>query len=1122
MGGKNSKPPKIPHYYMSMHYGICHGPIDSINQLFIKEIPVFCGNMTTDGLVVVNQPELFGGETKEGGPVGVIEVYLGSEDQVMSNAVASRFGLTSETMPAYRGIANLFFRGEEDIERDESTEAQSVPFFFQSPFDGAPTLGTGIFDFLFGSIAESIARRGGFKWMVNNPYLPSSWASVTRIGKSLSADFATIYPAPDEDNQLSYQLGSFQAVRNTGVGNLGEWKTLSVQPITDRIAESGVLVKITLSTTVSTNFPDLFASSSKYSEIEGEMLDEDLIPIPFMPGEGQWSVGGFTPPVGSVSFTRTVDPRCRYIRVRGRVIVPASHSLDENSGTVVLNYSSLGESLCSFNGDIGARPDMNPAHILYECQTNTDWGAGASPLSIDTQSYLAAAETLFNERFGLSMRWMQQSTIGSFEQEVLDHINATKFIDPSTGLWTLKLIRGDYDPATLDTLDPSNCEATNRQRISLSETVNEVIVEWTNPATEETETISAQDGANLSQQGGVVVSRTRPYYGVRNARLATELAFRDLRAESFPIFTVDIKTDRRFSNLRPGSVVKFSWPEDGIVDMVLRVKSVDYGKPGKSEIRLTCAEDVYGLGTGAFAEPMKSLWQDETVPVQPLAQAAVLTAPLPLLLRSGFAASDLSDNDFPRVINMVFGNGPQVEYFSIAGPVVQANGSVREQNIARLNVTPSSVLQAALQAEPYSTLPGAFVRSIAAREDMQPGDILMLGLSDTVSEFLILDQYNEGADLWLVCRGIYDTVPAYWEAGSSIWYIGTALYSLDPAEQVAGDEGYYKLLPKMPSGSLLLKDAEAVPFIPTDRPYAPSRVAGVKPATLASNEVLLHPTSIINGSGTSTISTGWTASIGVVASSSALAISTGGTLGPFVGARYFYSPAAGTMEQTVSVPNAAHFMVDEGSATYSLRWRQASITEGQGALRFDVVFLDAAEATISQHTGAEIVGALGAWFPRTEVFLVPPLTRHIVVRAVWPLGGAMIDDITLSWGSGFSDAVFIDKRYAPTNLTLTWGNRNRLTEDTVANFWDQESVTPEVGQTNRVRVYDTETEALVFESDSIAGSTYNLPIAAISSEKAEVKVITLRDGFESIQSHSIRVYIKLSGYGYNYGQNYGN
>lgn len=89
--------------------------------------------------------------------------------------------------------------------------------------------------------------------------------------------------------------------------------------------------------------------------------------------------------------------------------------------------------------------DANPAHIIHECLTHTDWGMQLPAAKLDLDSFKAAADTLFSESFGMSIMWVQQATIEDFINGVLNHIAATLSPNPLTGKLRLKLLRNDYD-----------------------------------------------------------------------------------------------------------------------------------------------------------------------------------------------------------------------------------------------------------------------------------------------------------------------------------------------------------------------------------------------------------------------------------------------------------------------------------------------------------------------------------------------------------------------------------------------------------------------------------------------------------------------------------------------------
>jgi hypothetical protein len=253
--------------------------------------------------------------------------------------------------------------------------------------------------------------------------------------------------------------------------------------------------------------------------------------------------------------------------------------------------------------------DANPAHIIYECLTNTDWGMGEATTLIDVDSFEDAGVALYNEPLGLSLLWTRQAAIQDFVQEILNHINGVVYVDPQTGLLTLKLIRGDYDPDTLPTIDPSTAVLTNFGRKLWGDIVNEINVTWTNPDNEQDETVTVQDLASIATQGGIV-SDSRNYYGVRYAQLAKALAARELSSAGAPLATFQAEVDRSFYFLRPASVLKVDWPEYGLVDIVVRVTSIDYGKPGDPSIKLSLIEDVFGLDVGEYADPPATAWED--------------------------------------------------------------------------------------------------------------------------------------------------------------------------------------------------------------------------------------------------------------------------------------------------------------------------------------------------------------------------------------------------------------------------------------------------------------------------------------------------------------------------------
>lgn len=473
-------------------------------------------------------------------------------------------------------------------------------------------------------------------------------------------------------------------------------------------------------------------------------------------------------------------------------------------------------------------PDANPAHIIFECLTNTDWGMGASPTIIDVGSFEAASDTLLAEKFGLSMIWSQQATIEDFVKEVLDHIQATLFLNPRTGLLTLKLIRGDYDPATLREFNPDNCDATNRQRKAWAETINEINVTWTNPKNEQEETVTFQDLANIAMQGSTV-SDTRNYYGVRNPELASELGVRDIRSASYPLFSTDIEVDRSAWDLLPGDVCKFSWPEDGLSSIVMRVGKVDYGRPGAGTVKASLLEDVFALETAEWVHPPTTGWVDPASDPEPFAYTGFFTVPFPMLVRAGLDVAT-TDEQYPRVVPAILAqqNDPDTYEFVLNGETVLPNGQTAFGELGSHQQTSYSETTAILAAEATTTATQTVLGIILGSVMPEIGSFLLIGDgTDDQTELAMLDNYNAGTDTWTIVRGVFDTVPKAWPVGTPIWYIPLSDVPMDLTERLAGEVVEYKLQSRTSQGLLPLEETPMETFELSARPYLPFRPANV-------------------------------------------------------------------------------------------------------------------------------------------------------------------------------------------------------------------------------------------------------------------------------------------------------
>jgi hypothetical protein len=251
--------------------------------------------------------------------------------------------------------------------------------------------------------------------------------------------------------------------------------------------------------------------------------------------------------------------------------------------------------------------DMNPAHIIREVITDPVWGLDLPESAIDDVAFEAAADTLYNESFGLSFIWAQESSAADFIQDVLRHIDGLLFVEPTTGKFTLRVMRDGS--GTLHDLTSTDVHLAppSYTRPSFRDVANKVTVTYSSSdlGRDRSTTIANQA---LALTFGEIVS-TSSYAGVWSDSLAARIAGRDLQRLSTPLARVTIQTTwGAGSSIRPGDRVSFAWSPYGVSSMALRVLSVGFGEIDNSAVTLECIEDVYAVASVLFGAPGESLW----------------------------------------------------------------------------------------------------------------------------------------------------------------------------------------------------------------------------------------------------------------------------------------------------------------------------------------------------------------------------------------------------------------------------------------------------------------------------------------------------------------------------------
>ncbi|WGH15562.1 virion structural protein [Pseudomonas phage PA_LZ03] len=100
MGGSSKKVTVGYKYYLGIHMVLCHGPVDKVTRIDVDEKVAWSGN-STGGSINVNSPNLFGGESREGGVSGKVDIDMGGPTQGRNSYLRGRLG---NDIPAFRGV----------------------------------------------------------------------------------------------------------------------------------------------------------------------------------------------------------------------------------------------------------------------------------------------------------------------------------------------------------------------------------------------------------------------------------------------------------------------------------------------------------------------------------------------------------------------------------------------------------------------------------------------------------------------------------------------------------------------------------------------------------------------------------------------------------------------------------------------------------------------------------------------------------------------------------------------------------------------------------------------------------------------------------------------------------
>lgn len=857
--GRKAKAQTIGYKYsLGMVMTICHAPIDFVTELIFGEKSAWQGQ-SKDRRLYINEHELFGGDKKEGGVAGSVNIHSGKPNQQVDPYIEHFRGETS----AQRGLLTMVF-GDEGYVPD--SDYRTIDW-------DKSTISEKMYQGISKSISEHLKRIRG-----DGNYVPDAFA---RINNSLQALKIIAGKENGEltDALLLDYLKEISAGNRTGYAfedtgkdgrnwNRPERRLGAIPQLREKYKTNrGVAMAYTKAI-----FIDSVAGL--YEHGSWRENGEHTVRFPADEFFGQEvRVKLKTMPEYTRPFYWGNSPYFKSTWVRVQAINSGwTHGLWYSEKAAidggVVEYTKGGKKLTF------PVLDMNPAHILYKTLTNGDWGMGYHPSDIDEESFRKAADKLYDEKFGMSIIWDSAKTIEDFNAEILDTIDGVIRVNVITGRFELLLIRNDYAVSELPVLDESSIVEISRfERSSWGDGANEIVLTYKD-RNESDVVLVKQNLAAIEIQRGVI-SSSQTYKGVHTKHIAELIAERELKLTSSSIAKMSIKINRLNYLLQNGDVFVLQWKNLGIKSMVCRVGSIVRGEFDDGIIEVEAVEDIFGITKSSY-----EVIPDDTSPEDDLNRVVLTAEPIKTMRVMEASYHDLQTvtpaENLNSVIRLVDGGSTY--------PLILAE----KPSLATMNY------------DLFASNGGGALKKVADDVSFNPTFRLAQDVAPTFETFRV-DDFNGQPpvvteDMYIVVndecmsidaieddgtirvkRGILDTLPAFHVYGD-IGYIVTVSNVSDPNNYAVGSTLSYKTVTQSVSNSTNLDDSKEVTAdligraarpapvnsVTINENYYPEQISRSKPIELSwntRNRKQMIPQNVYWGSGSVTPEEGQTTSI---------------------------------------------------------------------------------------------------------------------------------------------------------------------------------------------------------------------------------------------------------------------
>ena len=568
-------------YFIGSHMIACLSKIDAVLALKWRD-KIGWEAAAIDKTIRVDKKKLFGGEKKEGGVSGYIDILGGGNSQGRNDYLSDQLG--ADNISAFRGVVSLVFRHF---------------YWTNNPFVPPVSIKVKRIKSTFGSwYPEKAEINGEIKLENTRIYIAMDRSTSMIIGSRLQTQYSAIKKFLEalkgqRGNSVKIVTYASTVISSVSREDCDDSDYDALIAWVDALGNGGY---------GGTDFSEAVSQAYEWFVGAPQIALEDSIVFPFSPlgyvkQQGEASSGdnnkngdrrillfltdGEPSPVSSVDGAVATIDAIDDLEVFGFNIdlenTYYTDLLDNTSEDGVPVVSGSGDELIlAIQETFTSFADINPAHILRDLICNPILGGSGDESEIG-ESFAAAADQLYDEGFGLSLFHASPSDGETFKRLVETHIDGVCYQDTSTGKWEISLIRDDYDVEDLPVIDRSQIiEWMSLERPEQSELPNQITLEYTNRDDGETSSLVITNVAAVQEVGRVIPDKVN-YEGITFPNLASSVASRDLVALTVPLWSGQMRVSHLPAGVQMGKPFVLTDTKMGLSGIIARAGEIEEG-----------------------------------------------------------------------------------------------------------------------------------------------------------------------------------------------------------------------------------------------------------------------------------------------------------------------------------------------------------------------------------------------------------------------------------------------------------------------------------------------------------------------------------------------------------------